>query len=78
MTLQKNIEKYFKLDIEKKLEVLKIVSKEILEIIEQRHFNKDQTIEFLERNIAIHNEIENYEVSEILTKIKEVIEEDYV
>ena len=78
MTLQKNIEKYFKLDIEKKLEVLKIVSKEILEIIEQRDFNKDQTIEFLERNISIHNEIENYEVSEILTKIKEVIEEDYV
>lgn len=76
MTLLNNIERYFELETEDKLQVLKTVSKEIIDIIEIKQYNKDQTILFLERNIEIHLEKEQYEVVEILTKIKEVIQED--
>lgn len=76
MTLLNNIDRYFELETEDKLQVLKTVSKEIIDIIEIKQYNKDQTILFLERNIEIHLEKEQYEVVEILTKIKEVIQED--
>lgn len=76
MTLKDKIDKYFELDTPDKLEVLKVVSKEVLEIIEDRKFDKDDTIKFLELNITLNNNEELYEVSEILTKIKEVIQED--
>ena len=76
MTIKHKIENYFRLDTPEKLEVLKVVSKEVLDIIEYREFNKNETILFLDLNIELNNVEENYEVSEILTKIKEIIEED--
>jgi hypothetical protein len=76
MTIKHKIDNYFGLDTPDKLEVLKVVSKEVLDIIEYREFNKDETILFLDLNIELNNVEENYEISEILTKIKEIIEED--
>jgi hypothetical protein len=76
MTIKHKIDNYFGLDTPEKLEVLKVVSKEVLEIIEYREFNKNETILFLDLNIELNNVEENYEISEILTKIKEIIEED--
>lgn len=75
MTIKKDIERYFDLNIVEKLGILQLVSEEVLQIINQKNYTIDDAILFLENNIRFQEEDENYEVAEILLQIKQILEE---
>lgn len=75
MTIKEDIERYFELEIPEKLTILKLVSQEVLEVIVSKNYTIPEAILFLENNIRIQEEEENYEVAEILFQIKQILEE---
>jgi hypothetical protein len=75
MTVRKDIDRYFDLNTIEKLGILRLVSEEVLEIINQKNYTIENAIVFLETNIRIQESEERYEVAEILFRIKEILEE---
>lgn len=75
MTVRKDIDRYFDLNIIEKLGILRLVSDEVLQIINQKNYTIENAIVFLETNIRIQESEEKYEVAEILLQIKQILEE---
>jgi hypothetical protein len=75
MTIRKDIDRYFHLNTIEKLGILRLVSDEVLQIINQKNYTIENAIVFLETNIRIQESEEKYEVAEILLQIKQILEE---
>jgi hypothetical protein len=75
MTIRKDIDRYFDLNTIEKLGILRLVSDEVLQIINQKNYTIENAIVFLETNIRIQESEEKYEVAEILLQIKQILEE---
>jgi hypothetical protein len=75
MTIKKDIDRYFHLNTIEKLGILRLVSDEVLQIINQKNYTIENAIVFLDTNIRIQESEEKYEVAEILLQIKQILEE---
>jgi hypothetical protein len=75
MTIRKDIDRYFHLNTIEKLGILRLVSDEVLQIINQKNYTIENAIVFLDTNIRIQESEEKYEVAEILLQIKQILEE---